>query len=852
MPESTCLHIQERESGPIRVVEIPWISVRIGRAAHCEVRLPEHDLAEEVCRLYRRGGAWQLVPATTGGPILLAGQPVDGSCPLPFDVPFRVGPYCLTLRHDRAAEPDWGMYSGPALGQLDRAPHALEAGHSGMDRWEPPDRPGPHDGRQPATGPAIEPGARPLTTAQGLGPHQEFSRTASVREGWETRWRVAGAQLKARSVRSPGIPESKKHPYQAGFDAVPLKEPRAARVPPVVPPVVPPSIDPAPRPTTAPPATWAEPETSRSTPPPGPPHPGPLPNGERAELRKDSAFFCSPRPIGERVAEGRVRGLSAGQSPQSLSESAVLGEKSRHFDPGRDEVLAATTGPTAAIETGGSVPNPAVIHQAATPDDALQDATSAIQPTPEISIPRDEPTDAANTIEPTPEVSIPRDEPTDAASTIEPAPEISIPRDEPTDTASTIVNRVEWPSAKDILATHRVSSRPRATVTAGRQTTGRRTGSQAFPTLAREPGHWNMPVWLAGPPAALLVVVAGLAGCVMSWLWACDSYSASIMTDRLLTTDRSAQRRPLPESVAPPYGTWTRSTAQHLAHWAIFLSRFEGERDYRPEEIPALLGRSLEISPINPTARLAVAQLEPPESGTTVSIRSLGLSRDALSLAWTARRLLAAGKKDAALKLYGQSLSVAMTGATSRGAPGRFSDDPRVPRYLLPGEERVRDIVRDLAERNEWTFREWSAVIPDSAMARLAAARLLREQGRSEAEALLELILDERQTAAARGTAGPLTLAARAEAFALRSRWREAGEQYRQAIELSDDDTIKRSWWFNLADIAFRLDDENQRHAALRAALAVAASDDITRRATAIQRATRRQPNPRSAGVKAN
>ena len=30
MPESICLHIQDRESGPIRVVEIPWISVRIG------------------------------------------------------------------------------------------------------------------------------------------------------------------------------------------------------------------------------------------------------------------------------------------------------------------------------------------------------------------------------------------------------------------------------------------------------------------------------------------------------------------------------------------------------------------------------------------------------------------------------------------------------------------------------------------------------------------------------------------------------------------------------------------------------------------------------------------------------
>ena len=62
MPESTCLHIQDRESGPIRVVDIPWISVRIGRAAFCEVRLTADDLADEACRLYRRGRSWHLVP----------------------------------------------------------------------------------------------------------------------------------------------------------------------------------------------------------------------------------------------------------------------------------------------------------------------------------------------------------------------------------------------------------------------------------------------------------------------------------------------------------------------------------------------------------------------------------------------------------------------------------------------------------------------------------------------------------------------------------------------------------------------------------------------------------------------
>ena len=74
----------------------------------------------------------------------------------------------------------------------------------------------------------------------------------------------------------------------------------------------------------------------------------------------------------------------------------------------------------------------------------------------------------------------------------------------------------------------------------------------------------------------------------------------------------------------------------------------------------------------------------------------------------------------------------------------------------------------------------------------------------------------------------PRLLAARAEALCLRSRWKEAAEQYRQAIERVDNDLIRRSWWFNLADVAQRLNDEGQRQAAFRAVLAVHNSDDIS------------------------
>jgi hypothetical protein len=126
----------------------------------------------------------------------------------------------------------------------------------------------------------------------------------------------------------------------------------------------------------------------------------------------------------------------------------------------------------------------------------------------------------------------------------------------------------------------------------------------------------------------------------------------------------------------------------------------------------------------------------------------------------------------------------------------------------------------------------------------LATARLLHEEGRSESESLLdELIGDGR--GAAEPADDPRLLAARAEAMGLRSRWREAAELYRAAIERVDNDLIRRSWWFNLADVAQRLDDEGQRQAAFRAVLAAHGSDDIARRVSQIQRSGDARPRAR-------
>ena len=164
----------------------------------------------------------------------------------------------------------------------------------------------------------------------------------------------------------------------------------------------------------------------------------------------------------------------------------------------------------------------------------------------------------------------------------------------------------------------------------------------------------------------------------------------------------------------------------------------------------------------------------------------------------------------------------------------------------------MRDIVADLAGRDGLEFGDWSRALPRNPIVLLATARLLREQRRPEADALLDQILGDDWTGPEDGRSDPRLLAARAEALLLRSRPKDAAEQYRQAIELVDNDLIRRSWWFNLADVAQRLNDEVQQQVAIRAALAVDNSDDITRRASLVQKAGTAKLQAKYGSVKAN
>jgi tetratricopeptide (TPR) repeat protein len=212
-------------------------------------------------------------------------------------------------------------------------------------------------------------------------------------------------------------------------------------------------------------------------------------------------------------------------------------------------------------------------------------------------------------------------------------------------------------------------------------------------------------------------------------------------------------------------------------------------------------------------------------------IESLGLSRDVVALAWAGGRLLDEGKPDAASWAYGAALEMASRADLDHLDPPTFREDKHIRRYQLPYEDLIGDVVRAMAGHDGWTFSQWSAALPDFAVAPLTATRALEERGRlDEAEKAIDLTLSRAQGPPPPGCSQAVHLAAEAEAMALRGRWREAEERYRQAIDLMPRDTFRRSWYMNLANLYVHLNDDTRKRDAWEAAKG-AAPDEISRRA---------------------
>ncbi len=865
MTKSTCLHIQDRESGPIRVVELPWISVRIGRAAYCEVRLAGLDLPDEVCRLQRRGLTWRLLPTGSDCPVFMSGRRLGGVCTLPFNVPFRAGPYCFTLRQDRSVQPDWHMYAGPAPlqeGIIEKPPLA-ELEPDPVPVSESLILPAVTRCRIAAPPPVADTArlhrntVKPPVTEKRPEPKHYGSPLLDCYEQWDARWKALNAKVNARAESRLKAPEFSRPVYRSDLEPVPLREAHT------------PLIE---VPTSADPIRELQSETIVSQ----PPVPAPTSLTETVELGQQFTEFptelLAEQPL---IAAHQTANLTVVDSvsdaldlipaPRTANSTAVVdvSDEQQHIVAPQTADLLTVGYVSDALDL---IPAPWTANSTAVDDDP--DAQHVVAPQTADLLAVDHVPDAQQSTAP-PQIGDPTKESAsvnpvdvlpdceieDMQSELEPSTinqsfyqDDSEYETQPRHAAPSLTKDVEWPSAKDILAVYQAARPCQSPVNTGKTTTKKISRPSLMPTPEREPSHWAPPIVLTGPVAVIFILAAGLLGCSLSWSWAQDSYAAAIVTDRLLTSDLTLQRSRLPDSVQPPSGSWLTSTPAHLTSWAVFLGYFRGAENQSPDESVALLERALAASPVNAQARLTQTLLEPVDSTKAVSSRSMGLSRDVASLSCSARRLVAAGKKDEALALFGRALSLAVPEKSSRYHLPRFSEDPGAPRYLLPGEEPVREIIVEFISQNTWTFEEWSRVLPENPVVLIAAARLLRERGRGEVEIMLDRILKQTVIPPSSSEAGPVKLAACAEALAFRSRFKESHQLYHQAIDLIDDPTIRRSWWFNLADIAYRSDDDIERQAALRSALAVAFSDDITRRATDIQRTTL----VRSTGVKAN
>lgn len=978
MREFICLHIQDRESGPIRVVEIPWMSVRIGCAAYCEVRLADRELAEEACRLQRRGRTWHLVPLGPKGSILVQDRPIEGPCPLPFDVPFRVGSICFTLRQNRSSDPDWEMYRtlSSALHRqpmsINPLPSSLPAAEHSIASIAPP---------RPQRG-VVHKASIPLTPR--IKSPLERSPSPRPVNPWEARWKAAGARLQTNQKQP--LPPGRPHPSPPAdrYQSVPLKEPSvplSMKAEPAVSPSqargfsthpltpagalgypVPPSISSRSRldanlpikaltqpaepfiATVRPekittrdrqPASLLQTrdqgsqldrsdhlcpeiriERADDVPERSEPEAGIEPSGDRGMVQSTKAEKLGTKSTAEEADchancqsydLATKPGLAGAYDDQTLDDhsawleyyfpeqsspsapvaidhsglavltsdsprnepavglqvmkepSILMTEESQHRSP------PSSHGLRTSLEEG--VDDAVCIAQPAQPfvADTSWTGTISVLETGSADVIASTSTEACRHLEtgesdreerariPNLRTAIlldpgmppagdrrraSEDELWPKNSRHKPGIEPEIPR---------LKTGPDLPSAKDILAA--VSMRPSALT---RKPSTRMNEDQGKPTERREPDQWFPHLWLVWPPTALFVIGMGIVGSLLSLRWSSDSFNASVVSQRLLTrSENQGREKPLPESVVPPQSSWWKTTPLHLAEWGVYLGRTRTDDD-RTDEGRELVEAAVRISPINPMARLARAQLASKSSKLTSRALDLGLSRDAVSLAWSARALRHAGKKESAIRVYRQALQIACDNDLALASKPTFNDEPNVRRYFLPGETTARAIVQGLITDADWTFQDWSEALPKNTVAILAAVRLLREHERPEAQALLKQILNQKQEIVSTGAEGAVHTAMIAEAHALLSQWREAEQQYHQAIDRISDLTIKRSWWFNLASVALQFNDEAQRKVALEAALEAPASDDISRRALELQRASEPLGRLRPSGTKAN
>jgi tetratricopeptide (TPR) repeat protein len=917
MLEAACLHIQTRDAEPVRAVELSGAAVRIGRAAFCEVRLLEPQLADEVCQLRRRGAAWYLVPVATPSEVSVDGRPVDEPRLLPFGVPIRIGSHTLTLRGSGASPPEWG--SAPTA-RVRTVPAAPEPAPPPARREPPrpiPERVVPVPEPVRAATPSQPPIAEKLSNWESRRARRENRhKTGDEEQRWEARWRALGERLKAGQGAAPA--NTTPPPRPAGWNAVDVPstdrpavrpatprpaahDPRARRPAPALPSY--PAVRPVasaeiPRTAERPPLTAArisEPPARPQSPVAatldstepfaaallGPEHPTALDTeapaapaamecGQAGALTIDNETLEPLFPAVETSADELDEDQAELDSAHSLFDDAAGRMPETFNEPASFE---APTSPVAAEPASLHV-EPVATRAASTPSTASDRAASAVRGDRDESLanadrhpiaPADREPEVrdwrafsaqTDAVDPSWGSFAARSRITTAAATgPSPSPKspearaAAVGRAEALPTIPSTMGQsaaapeaepgsrpqVEqsWPSATDILTAHRIylstRAEPKSSANPARATA---RSVRPVPTTDRPPARWSLPLWLGWLPLTFATIAIGVVGIAVAWIWTLDGRAAGIATQSLMSEEVDPKATLEPESA--PGTAWWQTTSGGLSRWGVALTRRKDD-DSRVQA-RAFLESAISASPFDPAARYVLARADQRESGEAPLVASLGLSRDILSLAWSGHKLLRAGKKDAALKAYRTALDLAVAAEPSRLPPPAPVNDDQIQRFDLPGESLAGLVIADMAASTDWSFTDWCDAVPGSSVAMVAAARRMREGARSDSDKALGMILAEENASTPGGFAGAVRLAVRAEAHALRSDWTEAEQLYRAAIERMPIDLIRRSWWFNLADIERRLANDRKRQDAFEAARSTSLNDAITRRTIELQK----------------
>lgn len=879
MPEPACLHIQGRESDQARVVDLPGVTVRVGRGPFCEVRLADPELPAEICRLRRAGQQWQLVPSgNMNGRMTLDGAPISGPSPLNFDQPVQFDGFTLTLRPSETAPVGWGAtpYSVPEsrtrVEPIDASPQSI----------------GPMDGdairaHQDRTA-AFRSAWRDRPAAAAAEPWQP-SRPEAKR--WESRWRAVGEKVRASQAGAPKVPPTEARRYPSvGADRPATPSPKRVEIDSTR--VIPSSPAPAPAARVISPPKSLQPVEQTDV------------KVEAAEsgfswssdtvtdlvARIEEAAKLDPELVGmlgsvvELPSEAPEAELgevdSSGEEPEEPAVVEGPGDPSGSLDldsGGASEVFGETplgasspdslelvepsievdrvearNEPNAPIRRLGAARR--VSRGESTVPRITADETRSATPTIEFLEPPPPPPPwfrgrkqlASVAVEDRPAIDakLVRDQAVEATEEHDAGPAPAGGFEEDSVTLKEAPPKGDWPTVADILAAQPAKPAPGRDREAPRTpsaTPGAVTATPAL-TIAQEPGQWSAPVWLVWFPAAALVLGSTVALGGLGLLWARDSYHAGVVASRL--EQANPGRKPLPEGVAPGRSSWWATTGSHLLEWAAYLDRSATDPS-QMDESRELLARSVEVSPLQPGARLTMARPLPVEPATPTMLRALGQPQDVAALAWSGRKFLELGQREPALKAFKAALRMASAVDPTRGPqrPPLFLDDPEIQRYALPGEDQIALVVRVLASQELLTYQEWSKAVPAGTAAPVVVARILRQLSHPDAKpALDEVLADATRPPRMAEAEGAVSLAIQAEALALNDQWAEAEARYRLAIDLMPVDMIRRAWWLNVADLNLRLNEEPKRLKALELAKSDDLRDEITQRAVALQKAS--------------